>query len=71
MDWFIWLFVGLSVFFTIVPAFLYFNDEEDQAKHIFLGWWGAVLTIALVTAVMTFVIKPMLNWGFNLVTLVL
>ena len=67
MDWFIWLFVGLSVLFTIVPAFLYLNGEEDQATHLFTGWWGAVLVLALVTAAMTYVVKPILNSGFNLV----
>ena len=67
MDWFIWLFVGLSVLFTVVPAFLYFNDEEDQAVHLFVGWWGSVLLLALITAAMTYVIKPILNSGFNLV----
>ena len=67
MDWFIWLFGGLAVFFTIVPAFFYLNDEKDLAIHLFTGWWGAVLTIALITAAMTYVIKPILNSGFNLV----
>lgn len=66
MDWFIWLFVGLSVIFTIVPAFLYFNDEEQQATHLFVGWWGGVAVIAIITAIMTFFIKPMLNWGLTL-----
>jgi len=67
MDWFMWLFVGLSVVFTIVPAILYFNDEEEQAIHLVIGWWGGVLTIAVVTVVMMFVVKPILNWGFALI----
>ena len=67
MDWFIWIFVGLSVLFTIVPAFLYLNDEKHQATHLFVGWWGGVIAIALITAAMTYVIKPILNSGFNLV----
>jgi len=66
MDWFVWLFVGLTVFFTIVPAILYFNDEEQQAMHLLIGWWGGVITIAITTAVMMYIIKPFLNWGITL-----
>ena len=61
------LFVGLSVLFTIVPAFLYLNGEERLATHIFIGWWRGVLVLALTTAAMMYVIKPILNSGFNLV----
>ena len=71
MDWFIWLFVGLSVLFIIVPAFFYLNDEKDLAIHLFVGWWGGVMAIVIITAAMTFIIKPILNWGFSLVNLIL
>lgn len=67
MDWFIWLFVGLSALFTIVSTILYFNDEEEQAIKLVIGWWGSVAAIAIVTAVMTLLIKPMLNFGLTLI----
>ena len=67
MDWFIWLFVGLSVLFTIVPAFLYFNGEEEQAIKLVIGWWGAVAVLAITTVLMMFIIKPALNWGLTLI----
>lgn len=67
MDWFIWLFGGLSVLFTIVPVFLYLNDEEQQAINLLVGWWGGVAALAIVTAAMMYVVKPILNWGFDLI----
>jgi len=67
MDSFTWLFGGLTVVFTVFPAILYLNDEQEEAIRLLVGFWGGVLTVVAFTIAMMFVVKPILNWGFNLV----
>lgn len=69
MDWFFWLFGGLSALFTIFPAIMYFwGDPQEKAQGVkmFVGWWGGVAALAATTLVMMFVVKPAIGFILNL-----
>ncbi len=68
--WFLWLFGGMSVFFTVIPLLMLLGAnskyEEEQAIKLMAGWWGGVVTVVGTTLAMTFVIKPIIQFVLDL-----
>ena len=59
----------LVLLFIVLPAFMYlFGEEEDKliAQKTFVGFWTAATAVVGVTLVMSFGVKPILAWFFNL-----
>ncbi len=67
MDWFWWLFGGLSALFTILGLLLIGNGEEDAGQKLLAGWWGGVLMVTVTVLALTFVIKPVLAFIWDLI----
>ena len=51
---------------TIVPIIMYFSDEREEAAKLFLGFWGSVAAVTATVLAMTFIVKPVLAFIFNL-----